>query len=892
MGACRPFAHELRHHAAAVLAMVAAAAPAAAQVATDGSLGTARLLNGPNTLVPAALGRTAGANLFHSFSYFSVARGESVTFTDLGGIANVIARVTGGARSEIFGPVRVEGNAANLFLVNPAGFLFGLGASLNVPAAFYAVGAHEVRFADGTRFTTRLADGVTLTAAAPAAFGFREAGGGITVSGATLATRPGTTLGLVGGGVLLERGAGSGLLSAPAGHVALVALGGAGTVTLDGSADGAANGRIAILNGTRVSVAEAANASTGSGRISIRGGDIVIDHARLDANTRRGAGGAIDIEASGTLIASGAEVLAVTVGAGHAGTIRMSGREVVVDAGSLVDASCDPGCTTGNAGALDIVASQRITIAGENAAPTNVVSNSFGGGAAGRVSLAAPRIDIAGASFVQSVGLAAGDSRGVSIDGERLTITGGAQVAASSRGSGRGGAIDITVDELLLSGYRNEAGTGQVLRSGVFANAEGSGNAGEITVRASNVRVLGGAEISSSATARSTGAGGTVRLLLDGELEIAGFERRDAQGDPVGPSAVVTNTFGPGRGGNIEIAARSVVLRDHGLLQSQSEGRGDAGRIRLDVTDLRVTSRGALSSRAGGTGHGGSIQVRAAGTVELRGANTGIFAETDGDPQGARAGSGGSIDIQASELRMAEGAVIFSSTKGSGDGGPISVRAGHIHIDADSRLASESTGTSALLAAAPGLAGDISMVAERTLALEGAITTRTNEADGGNVDVRVGDLAVLRGGRITTAVGTGLGDGGNVEVAAPTLVMLDAIVNANAFGGSGGNIHIAAPGFIFSPRSVLTASSELGIDGVIQVESPALDVAGVLGAPVPRYLQGDLVLAGRCQARLAGRASALAFAAPREAFRPGGRGFLMPSAAALCSPPPTGVIPR
>ena len=220
----------VRGHALATA--VALALPVAAQVTTDGSLGVQRTIAGPQIIIPSTLGRIAGANLFQSFRTFNIARGETVTFTELGGIANIIARVTGGARSEIMGRIRVDSTSANLFLLNPSGILFGTGTSIDVPGAFYASSANALRFADGTRFSTSIGDGVTLSVSMPAAFAFNGLAAPITVSGAALAARAGNTIGLVGGDIRLERGSGSGSLGAPGGSIGLVATRGAGEVVI------------------------------------------------------------------------------------------------------------------------------------------------------------------------------------------------------------------------------------------------------------------------------------------------------------------------------------------------------------------------------------------------------------------------------------------------------------------------------------------------------------------------------------------------------------------------------------------------------------------------------------------------------------------------------------
>ena len=76
-----------------------------------------------------------GGNVFHSFGNFSVPINTTANFLNNSGIptSNILARVTGGNISNILGTIQTTGfGNANLFLMNPAGFLFGPKATLNV----------------------------------------------------------------------------------------------------------------------------------------------------------------------------------------------------------------------------------------------------------------------------------------------------------------------------------------------------------------------------------------------------------------------------------------------------------------------------------------------------------------------------------------------------------------------------------------------------------------------------------------------------------------------------------------------------------------------------------------------------------------------------------------
>ena len=79
-----------------------------------------------------------GPNLFHSFGEFGVPANHVANFLNDSGLAttNILGRVTGGNPSNIFGTIQTTGfGTANLFVMNPAGIVFGPGASLNVGGA-------------------------------------------------------------------------------------------------------------------------------------------------------------------------------------------------------------------------------------------------------------------------------------------------------------------------------------------------------------------------------------------------------------------------------------------------------------------------------------------------------------------------------------------------------------------------------------------------------------------------------------------------------------------------------------------------------------------------------------------------------------------------------------
>lgn len=109
--------------------------------------------DGTNTMVTPAGntytitgGTQAGTNLFHSFQQFGLTSGEAANFIANPAVQNVLGRVTGGNPSTINGLIQLTGSNANLYLMNPAGIVFGANASLNVPASFTATTATAIGF--------------------------------------------------------------------------------------------------------------------------------------------------------------------------------------------------------------------------------------------------------------------------------------------------------------------------------------------------------------------------------------------------------------------------------------------------------------------------------------------------------------------------------------------------------------------------------------------------------------------------------------------------------------------------------------------------------------------------------------------------------------------------
>jgi large exoprotein involved in heme utilization and adhesion len=388
----------------------------------------------------------------------------------------VISRVTGGEVSNIDGTLASTVGQADLYFLNPAGVMFGPNAQLDVPGSFHVSTAHELRFADGARFSALDKTGSGLTVAPPEAFGFLDkAPVRITVDQSQLQLKPGKTFSLVGGDLDLVDGA---HLAAASGTINLAAAASAGQVrVLDSTVDAARQGAIRVADQALIDVS-----GNGGGTIRIRGGTLEVQNSSVYADNtgERDSTTGLDLQAGSIEIANSA-VTADVLGSGQGGAARVNAGHLVIRNGGYVRGST---FAIGNAGQVTVDA-DRLLVSGSNAEglPSMITSSAYRGssGAAGTVAVTARELELYDRGQITSTTIASGNAGHVIINARYLLASGGAIGSSARRGSsGQSGVVTVTADRLELQ----DAGQ---ITSSTFA----SGNAGQVTVNADRVVVSG-----------------------------------------------------------------------------------------------------------------------------------------------------------------------------------------------------------------------------------------------------------------------------------------------------------------------------------------------------------------------------------------------------------------
>ncbi|NER26201.1 MAG: filamentous hemagglutinin N-terminal domain-containing protein [Symploca sp. SIO1C4] len=171
-----------------------------------------------------------GKNLFHSFEQFGLDAGEIANFLSNPEISNILGRIVGGEASVINGLIQLTGGNSNLFLLNPAGMVFGRDASLNLPAAFTASTATGIGFGNDSWFNVFGENQYQSLIGNPTQFVFDFAEAGSIINAGDLAVSEGQDLTLVGGSVIT-----TGEVEAQGGKITIAAVPGSNVVKISPS---------------------------------------------------------------------------------------------------------------------------------------------------------------------------------------------------------------------------------------------------------------------------------------------------------------------------------------------------------------------------------------------------------------------------------------------------------------------------------------------------------------------------------------------------------------------------------------------------------------------------------------------------------------------------------
>ncbi|WP_446396740.1 two-partner secretion domain-containing protein [Coleofasciculus sp. E1-EBD-02] len=491
--------------------------------------------------------------------------------------------------------------------------------------------------------------------------------------------------------------------------------------------------------------------------------------------------------------------------------------------------------------------------------------------------------------------------------GGRISLNSGAtltidnSIITSVTRLGKGGDIELFAPSLVLSGG-----------SKIFSVTVGSGQGGNIQINADSIRADDNSDINTISASLNDNAdiNNIIEILGSPTGDIADLIQFLPANNTLGSisgsggniqvsaesitladeSNIATATFANGgQAGNVRINGTSVNLLDDGTVGSLTYGAGDAGHLTLNSRQLLIQNNKIKSevgtgistaARTNSSGDAGDLIINAESIeiignepgaavaptdlntlLELAKLRTGLTSATQGS------GDAGNVTINSDRLVVRDGAGIATSADftSTGTAGTLRVNATQIELQGKGGI------TTLTLGSGDTRAGNLYINAERVTLLDGAgIGTGTLSGNGGNIILTATDLLLMQNNSLitTTAGQAGAGgDGGDINIDAKFIVAVldeNSDIAANAFEGNGGNIDITTQGIFglqvsdkLTPNNDITASSQLGIDGRITINTPNVDPSrGLTELPFNFTDPSNQIIAG-CPADTGNRFTAI-----------------------------------
>jgi filamentous hemagglutinin family protein len=836
-----------------------------AQISTDHTLSTnVSTSDGRNFNINN--GNRVGGNLFHSFKEFSVPTNGSAVFNNAFDVQNIISRVTGGSVSSIDGLISTNG-AANLFLINPSGIIFGSHASLNIGGSFLTSTAKGLIFANGFEFsTTAIQTPPLLTISVPLGLQFGTNTGNINIlPGANLSVPSGKTLALVGGNVTMDNGK----LQAPDSRVEIGGVAGTGIVGLEASGNnlglkfpaGLPRSDVSLTNGADINVR-----AGGGGSITINARNINISGSFLEAGIDLGKGSLqsqakdIVLDATGAVTVSNGSILSTnTYGQGKAGNINITTGLLDIQNSAALVASIRG---FGNAGSINITANQ-FTLSSGAYLEGDLDITGEGRGAdinlnvTGTINLIGDPNSLAVESTRITVGVlpgGKGSGGNLKIKTGSLMLTNGAIIKDSSQGfGGTAGDIMIHASDITISGSSLKSG----LPSGLFTSTTGGGNAGNITIETGSFKISDGAAL--SARTQGGGRGGNIKVNASSLNVLNGGQ-------------LVTTTSGKGQAGNIVIDADQITISGtdptynerirkinnildqlllannitdtgsaSGLFASTS-GLGNGGNITINTSELLVQDGASVTASTSNAGAGGNLTINGingpgsrADSVQLigtapspSGGSSGLFAAADPGATG-RGNHAGDVMINTRELLVQDGARVSAVTRDAASGGNLFINADSIKLIGIINPRSDSRYNAALSAASePGATGNAGNLTINTRELsvqdEARVVVSSSQSQAGNLTINAKTIRLNQGSLTAETAITIPGQQAAITLNTGDLILRhNSRITSNATGSANaGDIIINTDNLVGLNNSDITANADSGQGGDIKINTQGL----------------------------------------------------------------------
>ncbi|BAU10657.1 unknown protein [Leptolyngbya sp. NIES-3755] len=395
-----------------------------------------------------------------------------------------------------------------------------------------------------------------------------------------------------------------------------------------------------------------------------------------------------------------------------------------------------------------------------------------------RVIGTAPDISIRSSIVNETVGQGANGT--VQIAAPLVSVEAGALLGNRNYSPSIGGSVIVNAGQLNVNGH---SAIVPDLFSVFGSLSFSTGDAGDLNVSARSINIESGGYLGT--TTLGTGRSGNALIHAD-NIFVAGTTPTF-----IG-SVIAANTVGlGGNGGNLTIHTRQLTLQQSGLVAVSSIGRGSAGNLTVNATESIEISGGIPQTYSSAI----------ASTVDFPNPNLQRLFGIPAQPQG----NAGSVTINTPILRINDQASVSVLNRGVGNAGTLSINAEQIFVDRG-----------------------------------GGISAFTRAGNGGNIAIQ-SQLVKLQNEALIATAAMGQGDGGNLTLNVPVMIGLgNSDIVASAIDGRGGNINITTQAILglnyrtqLTSESDITASSQFGVNGTVQINTPDINPnSGLIQLPI------------------------------------------------------------
>jgi filamentous hemagglutinin family protein len=789
-------------------------------------------------------GMMQGSNLLHSFQEFNVETGQIADFQAAATTQNIISRVTGANHSWIDGRIKSTTSAADLYLINPKGVMIGENARLDINGAFYASTADYITLADGQRLYTDANQDVTLTVAAPEAFGFLEASmGNIQITDSKLSVNDGQTIGLVGGEITLDTGA---QLIATGGRIDLVSTGSTGEVKLtpNNIHNTAATQANITFTDSNIRVNNQADSNT-VGAVRLHGEQLSMENSDIRANNQsviHATGHPVELRAN-TIQLTGSAISTIVGSSGQGGSIQLTATDQIKLSDSNINTKTTSEAANAGAGGDVKIRSTNLTLTDGS----KIASSTFGRGQSGTVHLEATDQIKISHSFIdlgaRGTVAQAGTGGSLTIQAADITLADDATITAATVANGQGGSIQLKATNHIQ--MESNSFINMIAKS----QEEDAGSGGNLDMQATNIILADDAQIVTTTAGR--GQGSSIRLTATDQVRLnnnsfinmvtrSEEDHAGAGGNLSIQAADITlsddaritaATFGSGQGGSVFLEAVNQVETHHNslidmLTRSKATNAGTGGSLQVQAEDITLADNTTIIAATLGKGQGGSIRLQATDQVRIKDHS---FINMLTSCNQANAGTGGTLEILAANIMLTNDAKITAATSGSGAGGKVRLQAiDQVNLANNSTLSSEANQV--------GAGGDLAVQAANiTLANDAQIIAATQGSGrGGSVQLAAANQVTIHNNSVidmvTRSQATNAGTGGSLAIQAKDITLADhaTLTAATISDGSGGSIQLIADDQVHisgENTQVSSSSHSPGIAGAIQIQATDLTLA-------------------------------------------------------------------